>query len=85
MQSDSVLKTIEGFLNQIFITPVALQANTSARDVEEWDSVAQIQLLILLESHYGIRFGLGEAETLKNVGELVSLIQKKSGSSFAET
>lgn len=49
----------------------------SAADVEEWDSLSHIRLVVAIEQALGIRFTTGELSGLKNVGEMVGLIQGK--------
>ena len=50
---------------------------TSAADIEEWDSLEQINLLFAMEQRFSIKFAVAEVEGLKNVGEMVDLIQSK--------
>jgi acyl carrier protein len=56
-----------------------LQSTTSASDVEEWDSVAHVQLMVAIELSFGIRISTGEVASLKDVGELVHLIAQRIG------
>jgi acyl carrier protein len=60
--------------DQIIIGP-----ETTADDIEEWDSLSHIQLLIALEEAFGIRFNTGEVAKLGNVGEMVNMIAGKAG------
>lgn len=53
---------------------------TTAHDVEGWDSLAHIQLLVTVEDAFGIHFNTGEVARLANVGEMVELIARKTGS-----
>lgn len=55
--------------NQLTISP-----ETTAKDVEGWDSLAHVQLLVAIEKAFGIRFNTGEVANLVNVGEMVELI-----------
>ena len=50
---------------------------TSAEDIDEWDSLTHIQVISEIEAAFKIRFALGELQALKNVGEMAELIQKK--------
>ncbi|MGE5616468.1 MAG: acyl carrier protein [Bacillota bacterium] len=52
---------------------------TSARDIENWDSLNHVTLVMAIEKDFGIKFALGELEELKDVGALVGLIRKKTG------
>ena len=52
---------------------------TSADDIEEWDSLSHIRFMISLERAFGVKFSNEEIAELKNVGELVAVIEKKLG------
>ena len=56
---------------------VVLSAGSTAADVEGWDSVTNIEIMIGLEQSFGFRFQTGEMATIKNVGELVARIEQK--------
>ena len=60
--------------DQIIIDP-----ETTADDIEEWDSLSHIPLMIAIEKAFGMRFNTGEVAKLVNVGEMVESIAKKSG------
>lgn len=53
---------------------VVIEASTTAADVEGWDSVRNIEVMVALENEFGIRFNTGEMATLANVGQLVTRI-----------
>jgi acyl carrier protein len=50
---------------------------TSASDIADWDSLAQIRLLMTMEQNFEIQFSLDEVEDLQNLGEIIELILKK--------
>jgi acyl carrier protein len=54
-----------------------INASSSAENVSDWDSLAHINLVMSIEKHYKISFGLAELQELKDVGEMATLIQKK--------
>lgn len=58
--------------NSIVLTP-----KTSAPDIDGWDSLAHIDLVVAIEAAFGIRFTSAELETMNQVGDIVTLIQKK--------
>ena len=51
--------------------------NTTAKDIEDWDSFAQIQLMMLIGKHFDVRFNVDEVANLKNVGEMIQLIESR--------
>jgi len=70
-------------LNEIFRDvldndEIELNDSTCADDIEEWDSLGQIQLTVAVERAFGVKFMASEIAGWKNVGEMVdSLISKK--------
>lgn len=75
------MKTIET-LQEIFrdildIEDLVLENTTSASDIEEWDSLAHINLIVAIEKEYNIKFALGELQDLKNIADMINLIEKK--------
>lgn len=51
--------------------------DTSAEDIEDWDSLAQVRLTVAIEKMFGIKFNFGELTALHNVGEMLELIGEK--------
>jgi acyl carrier protein len=45
--------------------------------VEGWDSFNHINIVVAVEAHFGIKIHTAEIEELRNVGELVELVEKK--------
>jgi acyl carrier protein len=56
---------------------IVLRPGLSAADVEGWDSLAHVRLLLTIERKLGIKFNAVEAGKLKNVGELIELVDSK--------
>lgn len=56
---------------------VNLSEATSSEDVEGWDSLAQIQLVNLIQNTFNIKFTAKEMLSWDNVGQMVDTIQKK--------
>lgn len=55
---------------------LVLNDNMTAADVEAWDSLAHMQIISEIEDEFGISFTLGEVNGFKNVGELLSAIER---------
>ena len=69
-------------LNEIFCrvfddNTIKISHNTTSSDIESWDSLNNINLAIALEQHFKIKIALGEMQKLKNVGELINMIEIK--------
>jgi acyl carrier protein len=56
---------------------IVLKPETTAEDVEGWDSMNHIFLVVEIEKHFGVKFQAAEMEELKNVGELAALVRKR--------
>jgi acyl carrier protein len=50
----------------------------TADDVEEWDSLSHVRLVLTVERAFGVKFSASEVGRLKNVGEFVELIRAKA-------
>lgn len=71
-------------LNEIFIDVLDLDEceltdGTSADDIEEWDSLSHIQLIVAIEKEFKIRFSSLEIMKWRNLGELVDSLMSKIG------
>jgi acyl carrier protein len=55
-----------------------LEPETTADDVDGWDSLSHIRLVLAVSKAFGIKFSASEIGGLKNVGEFVELIRKKT-------
>ena len=58
---------------------LSIEPKTTANDIEAWDSLTHIQLLVALEKAFAMRFNTGEMAGLANVGEMVDVIAKRTG------
>ncbi|MCX6906819.1 MAG: acyl carrier protein [Verrucomicrobia bacterium] len=77
------MTTIEK-LNGIFRTvfdndEINIQPEMTANDVDGWDSLSHVNLILAVEQGFGIRFNQKELLTFKNVGDLLRSIESKLG------
>jgi acyl carrier protein len=56
---------------------IVLTRQTTADDVDAWDSLSHMNLIMAVEMKFRVKFALGELQSLKNVGELADLVEKK--------
>ena len=54
-----------------------INADTVIQDIDEWDSLNNVDLEMTLETECGIDFEVGEFEELKTIGEMISTVEKK--------
>ena len=65
------------FRNVLDNKSIELNEKTSADDIEEWDSLAHIQLIGAIQEKFGIRFSAKEMLGWENIGQLVDCIESK--------
>ena len=51
---------------------------TTADDIEDWDSLEHINLVVAVEKQFGIKFTMGEVNGMKNVGAMVDIIVERA-------
>jgi acyl carrier protein len=56
---------------------VVLKYETTAADVEDWDSLSHIQIVVAIEKHFKVKFTTAEIREFKNVGEMCEATLKK--------
>jgi acyl carrier protein len=79
MSSDSVFQKITPIFRDIFEDDDLLpHSSMTAADVEQWDSLNHIRLIVEIEKFFNISFTSAEVYELKNVGDFVKLIEKKT-------
>ncbi len=59
------------------VEDLKIDENTTAEDIEEWDSLSHIRLVVAVEREFGIKFKNSELEGLMKVGDFVKLIDAK--------
>lgn len=75
-----VMVRLQDVLRDVFDDDdIAITAATTAKDVEGWDSLNHVNLVVAVEKTFGIKFTTKEVTTIANVGEFVQLIQRKLG------
>lgn len=61
---------------------ITLDENTQFDEIEEWDSMEQVNIITLVEEYYGFKFTVGEMtamSTAKSVKEMTAIIAAKAG------
>ena len=79
MERKEVFEKLNGIFEDVLDldeTPT-LTDSTTANDIEEWDSLTHIQLIVAMEKHFKIKFTSMEILSWKNVGEMVDCINRK--------
>ena len=78
MERSEILKRVEEiFREELGQSDIVLTDETTAEDVEGWDSLSHVQLVAVMEDAFGIEFSSREILSWDNVGDLIDSIQKK--------
>ncbi|MGK2227267.1 acyl carrier protein [Devosia sp.] len=75
--SDYLAQLTEMFRAYFDDDQIVLTRETTADDIEDWDSLAQVGLILSIEKRFGIKFTSSDVDGLANVGEMVDLIGAK--------
>lgn len=80
MEKTTILTQIQEIFRDILDDDtLVLQFETTAQDIEEWDSLTHIQLIVAIEKHFKIKFTSKEILSWKNVDEMVETTKIKLG------
>ena len=77
MNKDLVMQKMQEIFDNMFLDPFVLKEETSASEIDEWDSLMQITIVVAVEQAFKIRFKIGEVESTKNIGQFADLILKR--------
>lgn len=75
MDRTEIATKLQAIFNIVFFENVTVSDGLSATDVDEWDSITHINIVLAVEQEFSIKFSLGEVEKANNVGEFIDLIQ----------
>ena len=76
-RNDIFAQVQDVFREELDLGNLVLTDGTTADDVEEWDSLSHVQLVVALEKHFNIKFTSREILSWDNVGDLIDCIGKK--------
>jgi acyl carrier protein len=75
MDSNAIIAELQPIFQDILDQPdLVIDRDSNAKTVEDWDSLAHVNLVTAIEKKYKIRFALSELQGLKNVGDMADLI-----------
>ena len=78
----SILSRLTPVLRDVFDNDnLVATPELTARAVEGWDSLGNVRLFLEIERAFAVRFSATEIASLKNVGQLAELIEKKANGS----
>lgn len=77
MDTQALYAKLTGVFEDVFDDDIVLRPEMTADDVDGWDSMAHIRLMLACERAFGVKFSAGQIAALKNVGDLAALIASK--------
>lgn len=78
MTRKELLEAVAEILRDIFDDDtLEVTESTCSDDVEDWDSLEQINILVAIQDRFDIQFSLDDVSDLKDVGDTIDLIEKK--------
>jgi acyl carrier protein len=78
MEATEIVEKITPIMRDVFDDDsLVIARDLTAQDVDGWDSLNHIRLIVSVERAFGLKFSALETGKLKNVGEFVDLIQSK--------
>lgn len=80
MTREEVYEKLNGVFRDVFDDEdITVNDATTADDIEDWDSLEHINLVVAVEKCFGIKFTMGEVTGMKNVGEMADIILGRIG------
>lgn len=79
MNREEVKKRLEKIYQEVFDDEsIMLEENMTSDDIEQWDSITNLRLIMQIEKTFGIKFTTAEMKNMKNVGILINLVFDKT-------
>ena len=77
---ENVYEKLNGVFRVVFDNEdITVNDATTADDIDDWDSLEHINLVVAVEKCFGIKFTMGEVTGMKNVGEMADIILGRIG------
>lgn len=77
MDKEQIMSKLTALFQELFEDDdIVLTEQTTAKDIDDWDSLAHLELISTVETEFKIRFTLGEINSFANVGEMCGCIMK---------
>lgn len=78
MENNEIKERLEQIFREIFDDPeLKISLETTAEDIEDWDSLTHMQLILKIEKEFNIKFTISEIKQASNVGEFIEIIKEK--------
>ena len=75
MEKEEVYERLNNVFRDVFDDEsIVVKPETTANDIEDWDSLEHINLVVAVEQEFGMKFNMNEVTTMKDVGDMVEII-----------
>lgn len=75
MNRNEIFEKLNNVFRDVFDDDnINLTDQTNSADIEDWDSLEHINLIVSVEQEFGIKFNMNEVISMNNVGEMVDII-----------
>jgi acyl carrier protein len=79
---ENIINRLNTIFRQVFEdSSIQVTHEMTSNDVEKWDSLSHLAMIIAVEKEFGIKFKLKELVSMKNVGDLINAIASKIAAS----
>ena len=79
MSEQEILNAVQDIFRDNFDDDtLEITRSTCADDIEDWDSLEHITLISAVEREFRMKLKMGEISSMKNVGEMASIIQQRA-------
>ncbi len=78
MTNQEIYEKLNEIFSDVFDEEITLTPETTASDIEEWDSLTHITLVSEVEDAFGFKFAMKDVLGMKNVGEMVDIIRNNT-------
>ena len=78
LSKDEIIERLDDVFRDVFDDDtLEVDENTTADDIEDWDSIEHITLIGAVEDEFKMRFKMGEVSGMKVVGEMIGIIEQR--------
>lgn len=76
MTREKIFEKLSAVFSDVFDEDITVTAQTTAADIDEWDSLTHITLISEVEDTFGMKFSMKDVLGMQNVGEMADIIEK---------
>ncbi len=78
MSREEIFEKVQEIFRDVFDDEeLAISDQTNSDEIEDWDSLEHISLIVSMEKEFSMKFDIKEVNKLENVGEMIDLIKRK--------